>query len=56
MPLQTFRQIQVIKVVETIDRVPESLVIFLLNQQIVVSVVDSLNVQLSRGEQSDRDR
>jgi hypothetical protein len=42
--LQSRSQLEVVKVVKVIDRIPQGLVILLLDQQIVVSVVDSFNI------------
>ena len=47
MLLKLTRQLDVIEVVETVNGISESLVVFLLDKQIVVRVVDGLNVELS---------
>jgi hypothetical protein len=42
--LQSRSQLEVVKVVKVIDGIPQGLVVLLLDQQIVVSVVDSFNI------------
>ena len=40
------RQLDIVEVVEAIDRITERLVVFLLNEEVVVRVVDGLDVEL----------
>ena len=47
MLLKLTRQLDVIEVVETVNGISESLVVFLLDKQIVVRVIDGLNVELA---------
>ena len=44
--LQLASQLDVVEVVKAVDRVPQCLVVFLLNQQVVVCIIDSLDVEL----------
>ena len=48
MFLQTLSEVDVVEVVEAVDGVAERLVVFLLDEQVVVGIVDSFNVQLVR--------
>ena len=45
--LQFLRQRNVVKVIEAIYRVPKSLVIFFFNEEIVVCLIHSSNIELS---------
>ena len=47
MLLQSLRKADIVEVVKAVYRVPEGLVVFLLDEQVVVRVVDGLDVQLS---------
>ena len=44
--LELARQLQVVEVVEAVDRVPQRLVVLLLDEQVVVGIVDGLDVEL----------
>ena len=44
--LETLGKGNVVEVVEAVDRVAEGLIVFLLDQQVVVRIVDGLDVQL----------
>ena len=48
MLLELTSQLDVVEVVEAVDRVPQRLVVLLLDEKVVVGIVDSLDVQLSR--------
>jgi len=43
---QSLGEPDVVEIVEAIDRITESLVVLLLDQQIVVCIVDGLDVEL----------
>ena len=46
MLLELLGKGDIVEIVETVDRVPEGVVIFLFDQESVVCIVDSFNVQL----------
>ena len=46
MLLKVPGKLDVVEVVEAVDRITESLVVLFLNKQVVVRIVDSLDVQL----------
>ena len=46
--LELARQLQVVEVVEAVDRVPQRLVVLLLDEQVVVCIIDSLDVELEK--------
>ena len=48
--LELARQLQVVEVVEAVDRVPQRLVVLLLNEQVVVGIVDGFDVELQRAK------
>ena len=50
--LKLARQLQVVEVVEAVDRVPQRLVVLLLDQEVIVCVVDRFDVQLDNANQS----
>ena len=43
-------EIDVVEVVEAVDRVPQRLVVLLLDEQVVVGVVDGFDVELQRSK------
>ncbi len=49
--LQPPGQLEVVKVIKVVDRIPQSLVILLLDQQVIVRIVDSLDVVLLDSDQ-----
>ncbi len=44
--LQALRKADIVEVVEAVYRVSEGLEVFLLDQEIIVSLIDSLNIEL----------
>ena len=46
MLLKTLRKVDVVEVVEAVDRVAQSFVIFLFEQQVVVCVVNGFEIEL----------
>ncbi len=46
MLLKTLRKVDVVEVVEAVDRVAQSFVIFLFDEQVIVCVVNGLEVEL----------
>lgn len=43
---QAFSKADVVEVVEAVDRITECVVIFFLNQEVVVCIIDSFNIEL----------
>ncbi len=46
--LQALREVDIVEVVEAVYRVSESLEVFLLDQEIIVRLIDSLNIELKK--------
>lgn len=46
MSLEVLRQPDVVEVIEAVDRVTQCLVVFFLNEQLIVGIVDGLDIEL----------
>ena len=47
MAFQSFSKADVVKVVEAVDRVPKCLVILFFDKEVIVSIIDSFDIELS---------